>query len=134
MKEIKFRGKIQKGYENAGQWEYFTLENFIDNGWGAKTLDNIDFKTIGLYIGFKDDYNKEIYEGDIVKCYGGTYCNGYYEYNDIVVVDLSDFRIMMLIENSENCKIIGNIYENSDLLKKVIKGYSQENQDEGGII
>ena len=124
MREIKFRGKIQEGYENAGQWEYFALEDFIDDGLGAKTLDSIDFKTIGQYIGVKDKNKKEIYAGDILKDYEGNVFVIVWDERETAFVAkcINDpVRTDYPKDVAKYAEIIGNIYENSELLKKVIK-------------
>lgn len=61
--------------------------------------------------------NKEIYEGDVVRCYGGEYCQGFYEFNETIIVkDL--FTDCFMMGESEYLKVLGNIYENPELLKE----------------
>lgn len=135
MREIKFRGKdiLHK------KWQYGSLAKdepqkayyIIDNDCG-RGID-VDESTIGQYTGLKDKNGKEIYEGDILR-------NVYYKYsNDEVgnkgfkeeilkvvyrgcgfifekikineIEMLEDFR-------EEFIEVIGNIYENPELLKE----------------
>src|SRR5690606_23616320 len=67
------------------------------------------------YTGIKDRNGFEIYEGDIVRCYGGAYWNGIYEYN--YVSEVRDIRDLNEIVHSEIVEILGNRYENPELLE-----------------
>lgn len=67
------------------------------------------------FTGIKDIDGKNIYEGDIVRCWGGEYCQGYWEYDVIELV--KDIRWSESLYSGENFKIIGNIYENPELLE-----------------
>lgn len=75
------------------------------------------------YIGIKDKAEKEIYEGDIVKCPLSNESTAYlwqeamekgYENFVIRVIAIPDIYREGI---PEDCEIIGNIYENEDLLK-----------------
>ena len=66
---------------------------------------------------------KEIYEGHIVRCYGGEYCQGLYEFNKIIIIKNMIYDCFMRGE-SEFIEIIGNVYENPELaivLRSIIK-------------
>jgi hypothetical protein len=113
MKAIKFRAfrKETKNFvyydgENNGSW------------WGDCVLDCLErYEPLQQYIGLKDFKGREIYEGDILKMKtsrspvevigGGCSTNKYgficygYEFPDY----------------AENSEIIGNIYENPELVK-----------------
>lgn len=127
MREIKFRGKR----EDNGEWVYGNLisssylpdnilECFIVTCFaGGKELGIIDsFKvipeTVGQYIGQNDKNGKEIYERHILRV------NDIYDFEVIfnegrfVYTDGNDFfRI-----GSSGVEIIGDTYENPELLKE----------------
>lgn len=97
------------------------LTNRIDDDLIRKVYPEKDYGddiTLLQYIGINDVDDKEIYEGYVVRCWGGEHCQGYWEFDETITVDSinNPFTILNLTE-SENIEIIGNIYENPDLLK-----------------
>ena len=98
----------------------------------------IDVSTIGQYTGLKDKNGKEIYEGDIVysEFADGSNCMFLVGWNNKLscfgVMDEYNYRSKQLgydfpefdnhlfievLKNSKIFKIIGNIYDNPELLK-----------------
>ena len=97
------------------QLYYYYPEQISEDEWeqaqGTQSLKNIELMQ---YTGLKDKNGKEIYEGDIVVGYnaGGETCDPRlvkWTNNGYVANGLSLWAVY-------KCKVIGNIYENKELL------------------
>lgn len=119
MREIKFRAwdKLNK--------EMFNVEsiNFQERKVYRDIVSYRKFNDIELmqYTGLKDKNNKEIYEGDIVKLrnnHGMGVVKYYDEWGAFVIEYTKPKPLVVLGMNYyiEDIKILGNIYENSELL------------------
>jgi len=73
------------------------------------------FPILMQFIGLKDKNGKEIYEGDIVKNHNGY--TKFIEWEDGGFVVKSKTRIDFCQDCADNCEVIGNIYENPNLIK-----------------
>lgn len=122
MRTIKFRGKLKSNMN----WEYGDLLHDDFNGYyiypiksaGLYKNNEVIHETVGQFTGLYDKNQNEIYEGDILDSNGlkievrfvrGVFallCNG-----DLDEELCGDCRTDLF------AKIIGNIYDNPELLK-----------------
>ena len=113
MREIRFRGKRL----DNGEWVTGCLKHVYRNdfppeitSWtdaegGYYRTDPVNPNTVGQYTGLKDEDGNEIYEGDIVSKEGFSPAS-------VMFHDLRYYPTMMSI----GCSVIGNIYDNPELL------------------
>lgn len=131
MRKIKFRGKSIDGKE----WLYGDLVSSVDKKRFAILVndkENYDEceaapKTIGQFTGLYDYNGNKIYEGDIlkwekdglmyvVKFWDGMFYASVKECNDGI---FGGFPLHALTKHDDRkCEIVGNIYDNTELLKR----------------
>lgn len=132
-REIKFRGKCK----NSGEWLYGYLFNYELSLTAVTPCINICIPasleevysdctvysdTIGQYTGLRDKDGKEIYEGDIVSIGNNLkavviWFNGSFRFKDELSCKATYFEDMGVMMHDYDVCIIGNIYDNHELLK-----------------
>lgn len=136
MREIKFRGFGTWG--NCKQWWYGDLTHSVDGKVEIIVSRNdirthnyhVDKKSVGQYTGLKDKNGKEIYEGDVVVAVAEEKyldrsitsdvvfnTNGGWQVRERPASDWT-YEHGLAIEwgGWESIEVIGNIYENPELL------------------
>lgn len=80
----------------------------------------VDPETICQYIKLKDDNGNMVWENDIVLCELGEVAFGYREYRNTILVDnITNYQIMAILQECENLKVLGNMFDNPELLNRV---------------
>lgn len=121
IENIKFRGKSKR----TGEWLYGDLEynrkkgiarihSYDDEGEYIEQQE-VDKETIGQFTGLYDESGKAVYEGDLLSGYGNNVIEvvwfdaGFCDCNSNTIVSLRELDV-------EDQKVIGNIYDNKELL------------------
>ena len=138
MRQIKFRGKSLRD----GEWFYGNLFDRDTKGnTHITTLERgclvIDPETVGQFTGLTDEFNREVYEGDIIMLDGspemGVRVVVFYEESFNIATRkeydylqqgahpyLNDYAHMDCLNtwsNSGLVRVVGNIYDNPELLE-----------------
>lgn len=67
-RQIVFRVRVKKGFEGAGSWREFEVEDLFDGQAESGTMHGaFDWKTKSLRSPWKDMNGKYLFEGDIIK-------------------------------------------------------------------
>ena len=134
MREFKFRAWIKKekrmddvnfinfAAQFVGKWEcrkpHADLLNYKDEVTTRRgKLCNLEDVELMQYTGLKDKNGKEIYEGDIVKISDDIYCQVMWfdKFASFFLInEIGEAYKMSFVHNYE---VIGNIYENPELLE-----------------
>lgn len=142
MREILFRaqainrdkGEHTTNYKN-GEWVYGLITRLYDERFpnlpaemsdeDGVTEIEVDYKTIGQYIGVTDKNDKKIFEGDVIDT-PDRLCEVYWfeknaQFDLRFIRNAHNKRIInfkgIAMRDLSNYEIIGNIYDNPELLK-----------------
>ena len=123
-REIKFKAKCK----DNGEWVYGSyISNYNNNDWIVQGGDffAVDSDTVGQFTGFYDKDGKEIYEGDILHFVSTKVV--YVVYYSIIkcsfIIACWNIADEIRLRNSWTevllyGKVIGNKYDNPELLEK----------------
>lgn len=149
MREILFRGKSMQ-IENKNQFIYGGIVHqtdfygnkcdkyFIIDGTDTQDYDigyeyQVFPETVGQYTGLKDKNGKKIFEGDIVKYTVKLAYAGLEDYSEILRVGIHDAGWSIFNKGGYvslakalkldyvDVEVIGNIYDNQELLPSSVK-------------
>lgn len=137
MREILFRGKRLNGSKG---WVYGSLiTGEIDTSiWSNDLVDDVDVDpaTVGQYTGLTDKNGVRIFEGDVVRYIdpdtqeydiGEKYVVGWDEDEACVLFECFVYGKSICYDvfnkrQGENLEVVGNTFDNPDLLKEASNG------------
>lgn len=129
MREIKFRAWVK---EKKAIFEVILIDYvskkvtyLLERVGHLLSIRDAKFNNVELmqYTGLKDKNNKEIYEGDILfESFGERYYKVVFEngrFRGEFKGDFDEYSFDLIDIIVQGCKIVGNIYENPELMEEV---------------
>lgn len=139
-REIKFRGKSRNGEWSHGDYWHDTLHDYEDSRFDEERemvgFSEVDPDTVGQYTGFKDAEGNEVYEGDILDTKETQFSASDKVFRFVCEWYLSGMALRFIgrkygcsesnrwmnrwpvgAENVADLVVVGNIYDNPELLK-----------------
>jgi len=119
MREIKFRAWNKRTKEMNAAWLFQSMKFDADGKLKIVCPDAKNKEIILMqYTGLKDKNSKEIYEGDIIKSTLNETKIGIMEFKKgRFQISFKNRSMLFCHENRRSLEVLGNIYENSELLK-----------------
>ena len=121
-RKIKFRGRITKSTE----WVYGSLIVYPDGEYNilsqrkenSSKMDDwcVDKQTVGQFTGLYDKNGQEVYEGDIVRYFKDELGIVKFVAGSFIIDGNTCYE--SFLELGGKIAIVGNIYENPDLLEE----------------
>lgn len=123
-REIIFRGQDLA----SNKWLFGDLRHHKNDvcifEQGGIKGEQVNPDTVGLFTGLHDKYGRDIYEGDLViwskdeRIYVVVFRNGmfYASVEECNKGIYGGFPLWALCEEEQPCEIVGNVYDNKDLL------------------
>jgi len=139
MREIKFRYVFEVGIDKHIEIVYFSLDELENDShkFYFKEQKHIKIISRDLFTGLKDKNGKEIYEGDIIRyisiineawniynfkpIFEIKFEQGAFGIDDIDRDKEIEFYPLYDTDTCQDVEVIGNIYENSELIKGEIR-------------
>ena len=139
MREILFKAKTCNGEWVQGLLAHKNNKWCISNKAGMPFAFEVRPETIGQYTGLKDKNGNKIWENDIIKPYDTVTNEGYiigwdnemgaFVFCDINTNDSLYVLVGHYIESIQPVEVIGNIFDNSELLNADNEASQQAHQE-----
>ena len=130
MRRIKFRAWIKTGIETYDYVKPMTIQQMVHSKKSTFSLKQLDdLVDVEQFTGLTDVNGKDIYEGDIIKFFGGNKKNKVKNEFGVIVYksDRYGAGFNSIIQNKEHGYgginiaqdiVVGNVHENSELLEE----------------